>query len=106
MASLDRFGLAVMGCHSHDSPSGKAPLTSQERGGQLLDPARLRAVVIVGDEVAGRARTMAVRLELTVQARAPPIRNAIYKMMFDARRKLRVALVANGYLHDEESRRS
>jgi hypothetical protein len=27
-------------------------------------------------------------------------------MMFDARRKLRAALVANGYLHDEESRRS
>jgi RNA polymerase sigma-70 factor (ECF subfamily) len=33
-------------------------------------------------------------------------RNAIYKMMFDARRKLRAALVADGYLHDEESRRS
>ena len=33
-------------------------------------------------------------------------RNALYKMMFDARRKLRAALVANGYLHDEESRRS
>lgn len=28
-------------------------------------------------------------------------RNAIYKMMFDARRKLRRALVANGYLTDE-----
>jgi RNA polymerase sigma-70 factor, ECF subfamily len=33
-------------------------------------------------------------------------RNALYKMMFDARRKLRAALVADGYLHDEESRRS
>jgi RNA polymerase sigma-70 factor (ECF subfamily) len=33
-------------------------------------------------------------------------RNALYKTMFDARRKLRAALVANGYLHDEESRRS
>src|SRR5690349_22540206 len=33
-------------------------------------------------------------------------RNAIYKMLFDARRKLRAALVANGYLHDESSRRS
>jgi RNA polymerase sigma-70 factor (ECF subfamily) len=33
-------------------------------------------------------------------------RNALYKMMFDARRKLRAALVANGYLCDEESRRS
>ena len=33
-------------------------------------------------------------------------RNALYKMMFDARRKLRAALVANGYLDDAESRRS
>jgi RNA polymerase sigma-70 factor (ECF subfamily) len=33
-------------------------------------------------------------------------RNAIYKIMFDARRKLRAALVANEYLNDEESRRS
>ena len=28
-------------------------------------------------------------------------RNAIYKMLFDARRKLRAALAANGYLSDE-----
>jgi RNA polymerase sigma-70 factor (ECF subfamily) len=33
-------------------------------------------------------------------------RGAIYKMMFDARRKLRTALAANGYLDDESSRRS
>jgi RNA polymerase sigma-70 factor, ECF subfamily len=33
-------------------------------------------------------------------------RNAIYKMMFDARRKLRAALAANGYLDPETSRRS
>jgi RNA polymerase sigma-70 factor (ECF subfamily) len=35
-------------------------------------------------------------------------RNAIYKTMFDARRKLRAALVANGYLRDDPdpSRRS
>jgi RNA polymerase sigma-70 factor (ECF subfamily) len=33
-------------------------------------------------------------------------RNAIYKMLFDARRKLRAALAANGYLHDDSSRRS
>lgn len=33
-------------------------------------------------------------------------RNAIYKTMFDARRKLRAALVAKGYLDAEESRRS
>ena len=32
-------------------------------------------------------------------------RNAIYKTLFDARRKLRAALVTNGYLHDDFSRR-
>jgi RNA polymerase sigma-70 factor (ECF subfamily) len=33
-------------------------------------------------------------------------RNAIYKMLFDARRKLRAALVANGYLRDDSPRHS
>ena len=33
-------------------------------------------------------------------------RNAIYKTMFDARRKLRAALVANGYIGDDGWRRS
>jgi RNA polymerase sigma-70 factor (ECF subfamily) len=33
-------------------------------------------------------------------------RDAIYKMLFDARRKLRAALAANGYLPDDSSRRS
>ena len=33
-------------------------------------------------------------------------RNAIYKTLFDARRKLRAALVANGYLDPDTSRRS
>jgi RNA polymerase sigma-70 factor (ECF subfamily) len=32
-------------------------------------------------------------------------RNAIYKMLFDARRKLRAALVANGYLSHDTTRR-
>jgi len=32
-------------------------------------------------------------------------RNAIYKMLFDARRKLRAALAADGYLSDDSSRR-
>jgi RNA polymerase sigma-70 factor, ECF subfamily len=31
-------------------------------------------------------------------------RNAIYKMMFDARRKLRAALVAKGYLGINDAR--
>jgi RNA polymerase sigma-70 factor (ECF subfamily) len=32
-------------------------------------------------------------------------RNAIYKMLFDARRKLRASLAANGYLPHAASRR-
>jgi RNA polymerase sigma-70 factor, ECF subfamily len=33
-------------------------------------------------------------------------RNALYKTMFDARRKLRASLVANGYLHEKPVRHS
>jgi RNA polymerase sigma-70 factor, ECF subfamily len=33
-------------------------------------------------------------------------RNAVYKTMFDARRKIRAHLVAHGYLHDQEPRKS
>ena len=33
-------------------------------------------------------------------------RNAIYKTLFDARRKLRAALAANGYIDDDYSRSS
>ena len=33
-------------------------------------------------------------------------RNAIYRMLFDARRKLRAALAANGYMSDDGWRRS
>jgi len=33
-------------------------------------------------------------------------RNAIYKTLFDARRKLRAALAANGYIGDDDLRSS
>jgi RNA polymerase sigma-70 factor, ECF subfamily len=33
-------------------------------------------------------------------------RNAVYKVMFGARRKLRASLVANGYLESEEGRQA
>jgi RNA polymerase sigma-70 factor (ECF subfamily) len=33
-------------------------------------------------------------------------RNALYKVLFDARRKLQAALVANGYLGDDAAGRS
>jgi RNA polymerase sigma-70 factor (ECF subfamily) len=41
----------------------------------------------------------------TLVASSASSRNAIYKMLFDARRKLRAALAANGYLTDDLSRR-
>src|SRR6266702_2255496 len=47
------------------------------------------------DDLAYQAALDALALELASN------RNAIYKMLFDARRKLRAALAANGYLsHD------
>ena len=42
----------------------------------------------------------------TLAADLASSRNAIYKMMFDARRKLRAALAADGFLGEESSRRS
>ncbi|HUB41908.1 MAG TPA: hypothetical protein VMA72_23935 [Streptosporangiaceae bacterium] len=39
------------------------------------------------------------------QAELGSTRNAIYKTMFDAGRKLHAALAANGYLDDDTARR-
>src|ERR1017187_2332141 len=63
---------------------------------QLTPRQRQVFVAIVLDGVPLDA--LAVRLGST--------RNAIYKTMFDARRKLRAALAANGYLDDQTSRRT
>jgi RNA polymerase sigma-70 factor (ECF subfamily) len=63
---------------------------------QLTPRQRQVFVAIVLDGVPLDA--LAVRLGST--------RNAIYKTMFDARRKLRAALAVNGYLDDQTSRRS
>ena len=64
----------------------------------------------VDKELTARQRRVFVALVLTgVPLDALVIelasnRNAIYKTMFDARRKLRAALAANGYLHDDPDR--
>jgi RNA polymerase sigma-70 factor (ECF subfamily) len=64
----------------------------------------------VNQELTARQRQVFVALVLTgVPLDALVIelgssRNAIYKTMFDARRKLRAALAANGYLHDDPHR--
>jgi RNA polymerase sigma-70 factor (ECF subfamily) len=70
----------------------------------------LRAAV--ESELSARQRAVFVALVLNgvpVDALAIELgstRNSIYKMMFDARRKLRAALVANGYLDPDPSRTS
>ena len=66
----------------------------------------------VDEQLTPRQRQVFVALVLdgvpldALAVRLGSTRNAIYKTMFDARRKLRVALAANGYLDDQTSRRS
>jgi RNA polymerase sigma-70 factor, ECF subfamily len=66
----------------------------------------------VDTELTARQREVFVAIVLNdvpldaVALRLGSNRNAVYKMMFDARRKLRAALVANGYLDHDDSRRS
>jgi RNA polymerase sigma-70 factor, ECF subfamily len=65
----------------------------------------------VDEELTARQRRVFVALVLngvpldTLVIEMASNRNAIYKTMFDARRKLRAALAANGYLSDDRSRR-
>jgi RNA polymerase sigma-70 factor (ECF subfamily) len=66
----------------------------------------------VDTELTPRQREIFVALVLNgvpldaLAAKLASNRNAIYKMLFDARRKLRAALVANGYLSHDTTRRS
>jgi RNA polymerase sigma-70 factor (ECF subfamily) len=66
----------------------------------------------VDEELTARQRRVFVALVLhgvpldTLVIEMASNRNAIYKTMFDARRKLRAALAANGYLSDDRLRRS
>jgi RNA polymerase sigma-70 factor (ECF subfamily) len=66
--------------------------------------------IAVEDELSDRQRRVFVALVLNgVPLDALVIelgtnRNAVYKMMFDARRKLRAALVAKGYLDSNDVR--
>ena len=66
----------------------------------------------VEDELTERQRRVFAAIVLdgvpldAVAAELRSNRNAVYKMMFDARRKLRASLVANGYLESEEGRQA
>ena len=66
----------------------------------------------VDEELTERQRTLFVSIVLNgvpLDALATELgtnRNAIYKSLFDARRKLRAHLVANGYLDHDTSRRA
>ena len=80
---------------------------AQEAEGRDL-AAALRSAV--DEELTERQRTVFVALvvnEVPLDALIVELntnRNAVYKMMFDARRKLRAALVAKGYLGSNEVR--
>ena len=85
-----------------------------------LDPAResewrdLAAALrqAVGEELTGHQRRVFTAIAVNgvpldaLAAELGSSRNAIYKTMFDARRKLRARLVANGYLPENPERRS
>ncbi len=85
-----------------------------------LDPARvteLRDVVAavrraVDEELTDHQRRVFVAIVLirvpldSLVAELDSSRNAIYKTLFDARRKLRAALVTHGYLDDDVSRQA
>jgi len=66
----------------------------------------------VDEELTARQRRVFVAIVLnnvpldTLVIELGSNRNAIYKMLFDARRKLRAALAANGYVGDDGGRRS
>jgi len=63
-----------------------------------------RVIGLPGDRVAcctdGKVTVNGVPLD-ALAARLGSSRNALYKVLFDARRKLRSVLVANGYLRDD-----
>ncbi len=86
---------------------GSDPAREAERR-ELADAVR-RAV---DEQLTPRQRQVFVALVLNgvpmdaLVAQLGSTRNAIYKTMFDARRKLRAALAANGYLDDQTSRHS
>jgi RNA polymerase sigma-70 factor (ECF subfamily) len=70
---------------------------------ELADALR-RAVAEVLSERQRRVFVAIIVDEIPLDALAAELgstRNAIYKTMFDARRKIRAYLVAHGYLHDE-----
>ncbi|GAA5185775.1 RNA polymerase sigma factor [Rugosimonospora acidiphila] len=86
---------------------GLAPATQSEWR-ELMDALRHA----VDTELTDHQRQVFVALVLNavpldaLVARLGTNRNAIYKTMFDARRKLRAALVAGGYLHQDTAGRS
>ena len=66
----------------------------------------------VDDKLTARQRAVFVAIVVnevpldTLVLELASSRNAIYKTLFDARRKLRAALAANGYIGDDASRSS
>jgi RNA polymerase sigma-70 factor (ECF subfamily) len=113
---------AKIGRHFWSNPAAAMGTEEWERLPDrfALDPAReterrdMASAVrrAVDEQLTPRQRQIFVALVLNgvpmdaLVAELGSSRNAIYKTMFDARRKLRAALAANGYLGDETSRHS
>ncbi|WP_431278644.1 sigma-70 family RNA polymerase sigma factor [Leifsonia poae] len=86
----DRFGV------SPEDTAEAADLVDQVRSGVMTALTRRQRMVFIAVVVNGIPMdALAVRLRTT--------RGALYKTLFDARRKLRVYLVTNGYLDDNGS---
>ena len=90
-------------------PGRLGPDPARETEGRELADAVRRAV---DEQLTPRQRKVFVALVLNgvpldaLVAELGSTRNAIYKTMFDVRRKLRAALAANGYLDNHTSRPS
>ena len=82
---------------------GIDPARHAESAGILAEVRR-----VVDDELTSHQRRVFVAIvvdEIPLDALAARLglrRNAIYKVIFDARRKIRRALVANGYLDEQD----
>ena len=94
-------------------PSGDEPAWDQlpdvvapRPGDRLVQREQLEVLSSAIGELTGRQREVFVAIVVngvpldTLALSLGSNRNAVYKVMFDARRKVRAALVANGYLPD------
>jgi len=119
---LSRRGRAKLGRHYWRNPPAQAGDDAWERipdrfGADPAQHAESRELAgalrrAVTEALSDRQRRVFVAIIVegvpldALAAELGSTRNALYKTMFDARRKIRAHLVAHGYLDDEEPRTS